>query len=68
MKNNLIPFPAPSHARDPQNRGSRSRFVVRLGKQRIAFDVSCHATLLDRQAELTPISANHDDPDEGRKQ
>jgi hypothetical protein len=68
VKNNLIPFPTPSDARDPQNRGSRSRFVVRLGNQRIAFDLSCQATLLNRKTEPIPISANQGEPAEGCKQ
>ena len=43
----LIPFPAPMEVTPPAQTERLNRIVVRIGKQRIAFDISCQATVLN---------------------
>jgi hypothetical protein len=46
MNNKVIPLPAPAAPATPTRPGVSSRFIVSVGKQRIAFDVACRATVL----------------------
>jgi|tagenome__1003787_1003787.scaffolds.fasta_scaffold19028117_1 hypothetical protein len=43
----VIPFPAPMEVTPPAQTERLNRIVVRIGKQRIAFDISCQATVLN---------------------
>jgi hypothetical protein len=43
----VIPFPAPMGVTPPAQTERPNRIIVRIGKQRIAFDISCQATVLN---------------------
>ena len=45
MDKKVIPFPAPASPRPGPE--PAHRVIVNIGKQRIAFDISCHATVLN---------------------
>ena len=47
MNKKVIPFPAPVPAALPPGMVQGSRILVHIGKQRIALDLSCHATVLN---------------------
>ena len=47
MKKKVIPFPAPLPAAVPSAMVAPSRILVHVGKQRIALDLSCHASVLN---------------------
>ena len=47
MDKKVIPFPAPAQAAPPPGMAPPSRIMVHIGKQRIAFDISCRATVLN---------------------
>ena len=64
MEKKVIPFPAPMPAAVPPATAPPSRILVRIGKQRIALDLSCHATVLNpAPAALRVLPV----PFEGRK-
>ena len=47
MEKKVIPFPAPIPAAVPPGMAPASGIVVHIGKQRIALDLSCHASVLN---------------------
>ena len=62
MDKKVIPFPAPA----PEEKEPVRRLVLRIGKQRVVFEISCKATVLENSPVPTP-----DQPDkktsDGRK-
>ena len=64
MNKKVIPFPALVPAALPPAIAPPSRILVHIGKQRIALDLSCHATVLNpTPAALRVLPV----PFEGRK-
>ena len=55
MNKNVIPFPAPVPAAAPPVMVPPSRILVHIGKQRIALDLSCQATVLNPAPAALPV-------------
>ena len=59
MNKKVISFPAPVPAALPPGMVPPSRILVHIGKQRIALDLSCHATVLNpapSELRVLPVS------------
>ena len=69
MDNKVIPFPAQTP--EVPSPGSRPghRIVVRIGRQRVAFDISCQATVLDDAPGLpvVPLRKSSEGKRQGRQ-
>jgi len=64
--NKLIPFPAPAQTAPAETNQCRSRVLVRIGKQVIAIEIACSATVLRRPA--TPVTAEKHRDGQRRKE
>ena len=59
--NKVIPFPAPQQPAAAEANEGRSRVLVQIGKQVVAIDIACRATVITPQAAPASAPQNRDD-------
>jgi hypothetical protein len=65
MANKVIPFPQSAPAFPQPVIDHQNRIVVHIGRQRVAFDISCRATMLN--SEPAPVVVVNSLDGKGRK-